>query len=168
MLLGIAKAARDAIAARCRLKTASGTSTLARLAAAENTVGRRLTTRPKKADSRTSGVTRGWRNAANRANADARSSEPAALLDQRPVKSRAAAARPRSQARRWPRPRRRSASAWHDCSFEAMTERDFDLVLYGATGFVGKLTAEYLARAGADARIALAGRSTHRLREGSD
>ncbi len=42
--------------------------------------------------------------------------------------------------------------------------REFDIVLYGATGFVGKLTAEYLARAGAGARIALAGRSTDRLR----
>ena len=38
-------------------------------------------------------------------------------------------------------------------------QRDFDIVLYGATGFAGKLTAEYLARAGGDARIALAGRS---------
>ncbi len=44
------------------------------------------------------------------------------------------------------------------------TGREFDIVLYGATGFVGKLTAEYLARAGAGARIALAGRSTERLR----
>ncbi len=43
------------------------------------------------------------------------------------------------------------------------TPREFDMVLYGATGFVGKLTAEYLARAGGDARIALAGRSTERL-----
>jgi short subunit dehydrogenase-like uncharacterized protein len=43
------------------------------------------------------------------------------------------------------------------------TPREFDIVLYGATGFVGKLTAEYLARAGQDARIALAGRSTERL-----
>ena len=43
------------------------------------------------------------------------------------------------------------------------TPREFDIVLYGATGFVGKLTAEYLARAGGDARIALAGRSTERL-----
>jgi short subunit dehydrogenase-like uncharacterized protein len=42
-------------------------------------------------------------------------------------------------------------------------EREFDIVLYGATGFVGKLTAEYLARAGADARIALAGRSQDKL-----
>jgi short subunit dehydrogenase-like uncharacterized protein len=44
------------------------------------------------------------------------------------------------------------------------SERDYDIVLYGATGFVGKLTAEYLARAGDGARIALAGRSTERLR----
>jgi short subunit dehydrogenase-like uncharacterized protein len=41
--------------------------------------------------------------------------------------------------------------------------REYDIVLYGATGFVGKLTAEYLARAGGKARIALAGRSTERL-----
>jgi trans enoyl reductase len=44
------------------------------------------------------------------------------------------------------------------------TPREFDIVLYGATGFVGKLTAEYLARSGPDARVALAGRSTDRLR----
>jgi trans enoyl reductase len=43
-------------------------------------------------------------------------------------------------------------------------QREFDIVLYGATGFVGKLTAEYLARAGGDARIALAGRSEDKLR----
>lgn len=43
------------------------------------------------------------------------------------------------------------------------TEREFDIVLYGATGFVGKLTAGYLARAGGDARIALAGRSHDKL-----
>jgi short subunit dehydrogenase-like uncharacterized protein len=42
-------------------------------------------------------------------------------------------------------------------------QRDLDIVLYGATGFVGKLTAEYLARAGGAARIGLAGRSTERL-----
>jgi short subunit dehydrogenase-like uncharacterized protein len=42
-------------------------------------------------------------------------------------------------------------------------QREFDIVLYGATGFVGKLTADYLAKAGGDARIALAGRSTDRL-----
>ena len=44
------------------------------------------------------------------------------------------------------------------------TQREFDIVLYGATGFVGKLTAEYLAKSGPDTRIALAGRSTERLR----
>jgi short subunit dehydrogenase-like uncharacterized protein len=44
------------------------------------------------------------------------------------------------------------------------TPREFDIVLYGATGFVGKLTAQYLAQAGGDARIGLAGRSTERLR----
>ncbi|SRX94573.1 hypothetical protein MSP7336_02832 [Mycobacterium shimoidei] len=44
-----------------------------------------------------------------------------------------------------------------------MTQREFDIVVYGATGFVGKLTAEYLAKAGGDARIALAGRSIDRL-----
>ena len=43
------------------------------------------------------------------------------------------------------------------------TARDFDIVLYGATGFAGKLTAEYLAKAGGDARIALAGRSHDKL-----
>ena len=43
------------------------------------------------------------------------------------------------------------------------TQREFDIVLYGATGFVGKLTAQYLAKAGGDARIALAGRSQDKL-----
>lgn len=43
-------------------------------------------------------------------------------------------------------------------------QREFDLVLYGATGFVGTLTAQYLARAGGSARIALAGRNEDRLR----
>jgi short subunit dehydrogenase-like uncharacterized protein len=44
------------------------------------------------------------------------------------------------------------------------TDRDLDLVLYGATGFVGRLTAAYLARsAPPGARIGLAGRSRERL-----
>lgn len=43
------------------------------------------------------------------------------------------------------------------------TERELDIVLYGATGFSGKLTADYLARCGSRARIALAGRSAERL-----
>lgn len=49
-----------------------------------------------------------------------------------------------------------------------MTQREFDIVVYGATGFVGKLTAEYLAVAGGDARIALAGRSVDRLEKVRD
>ncbi|KWX68101.1 trans-acting enoyl reductase family protein [Mycobacterium sp. NAZ190054] len=42
-------------------------------------------------------------------------------------------------------------------------DREHDIVVYGATGFVGKLTAQYLAHAGTGARIALAGRSADRL-----
>ncbi|MGK8485573.1 saccharopine dehydrogenase family protein [Nocardia asiatica] len=42
--------------------------------------------------------------------------------------------------------------------------REFDLVLFGATGFVGKLTAQYLADAAPEsARVALAGRSLDKL-----
>jgi short subunit dehydrogenase-like uncharacterized protein len=42
--------------------------------------------------------------------------------------------------------------------------REYDLVLFGATGFVGKLTAEYLTGAAPEsARIALAGRSLDKL-----
>jgi short subunit dehydrogenase-like uncharacterized protein len=43
-------------------------------------------------------------------------------------------------------------------------QRDLDIVVYGATGFIGKLTAEYLARAETGIRVALAGRSADRLR----
>ena len=44
--------------------------------------------------------------------------------------------------------------------------RDYDIVLFGATGFVGELTAEYLAQHAPDgARIALAGRSSERLED---
>lgn len=47
-----------------------------------------------------------------------------------------------------------------------MTARDLDLVLFGATGFVGALTAAHLAReAGPDVRVALAGRSRDRLEQ---
>src|SRR5690242_13205282 len=44
-------------------------------------------------------------------------------------------------------------------------QREFDIVLFGATGFAGKLTAQYLATAaeGGPARIALAGRSLDKL-----
>ena len=44
------------------------------------------------------------------------------------------------------------------------TDREFDLVLVGATGFVGRLTAAHLARsAPPDVRIALAGRNSDKL-----
>jgi short subunit dehydrogenase-like uncharacterized protein len=44
------------------------------------------------------------------------------------------------------------------------SDRDYDVAVFGATGFVGKLTAAYLAaNAPAGARIALAGRSRERL-----
>ncbi|CDP84775.1 MULTISPECIES: saccharopine dehydrogenase family protein [Mycolicibacterium] len=43
-------------------------------------------------------------------------------------------------------------------------QREFDIVVYGATGFVGRLTATYLAKAGGTARIALAGRSVEKVR----
>ncbi|WP_197420174.1 saccharopine dehydrogenase NADP-binding domain-containing protein, partial [Mycobacterium sp. NAZ190054] len=41
--------------------------------------------------------------------------------------------------------------------------RELDIVLFGATGSVGSLTARYLAAARPDARIGLAGRSEQRL-----
>src|SRR3954471_21699973 len=43
-------------------------------------------------------------------------------------------------------------------------ERDLDIQLFGATSFVGRLTAAYLARAAPDdVRIGLSGRSRERL-----
>jgi short subunit dehydrogenase-like uncharacterized protein len=45
-------------------------------------------------------------------------------------------------------------------------DRELDVAIFGATGFVGRLTAEYLARhAPEGARIGLAGRSEERVRE---
>lgn len=45
-----------------------------------------------------------------------------------------------------------------------MTEREYDIVLFGATGFTGGLTADYLAEhAPADTRWAIAGRSQAKL-----
>ena len=45
-----------------------------------------------------------------------------------------------------------------------MPEREHEIVVYGATGFVGKLTAKYLAEHGpGDVRIALGGRSKEKL-----
>ncbi len=43
-------------------------------------------------------------------------------------------------------------------------QREFDIVLYSATGFSGMLTAQHLAQRDTNARIALAGRSPQRLR----
>ncbi len=46
----------------------------------------------------------------------------------------------------------------------ADTDRQYDIVVYGATGFVGKLTAAYLAQAAPpEARVALGGRSQGKL-----
>jgi short subunit dehydrogenase-like uncharacterized protein len=42
-------------------------------------------------------------------------------------------------------------------------QRDLDIMIYGATGFVGRLTAQYLAKARPDIRVGLAGRSADRL-----
>jgi short subunit dehydrogenase-like uncharacterized protein len=47
-----------------------------------------------------------------------------------------------------------------------MSDREFDVVVYGATGYTGRLVAEYLARRcadGLDARWAMAGRSAEKL-----
>lgn len=45
-----------------------------------------------------------------------------------------------------------------------MTDRQYEIVLFGATGFTGRLTAEYLARrAGAATRWAIAGRNRSKL-----
>lgn len=45
-----------------------------------------------------------------------------------------------------------------------MPSREFDIILYGATGFVGKLTADYLkANAPKQLKVALAARSTEKL-----
>ena len=45
-----------------------------------------------------------------------------------------------------------------------MSDREFDIVVFGATGFVGKLTADYLRTAAPDGtRIALGGRSETKL-----
>ena len=46
-----------------------------------------------------------------------------------------------------------------------MSGPELDVVLFGATGFVGALTAAHLAEAAGDARVALAGRSEARLTE---
>ncbi len=50
-----------------------------------------------------------------------------------------------------------------------MAEREYDVVLFGATGFTGTLTAEYLARNAPDGtRVALAGRNMQKLADVRD
>jgi short subunit dehydrogenase-like uncharacterized protein len=49
-----------------------------------------------------------------------------------------------------------------------VSERRFDLVLHGATGYVGRLTARHLAERAGGGRIALSGRSEQRLRDVRD
>src|SRR5690348_16300 len=62
--------------------------------------------------------------------------------------------------REWP-PTRRSKTLEPS---PAMPERTYDVVVFGATGFTGALTAQYLARnAPPETRIALAGRNREKL-----
>jgi short subunit dehydrogenase-like uncharacterized protein len=63
------------------------------------------------------------------------------------------------------RPTGGGGSAWHDGAMSADQQaRDFDVVLFGATGFTGGLTAEYLAQhAPAGLRWAIAGRNADKL-----
>ncbi|WP_297732727.1 saccharopine dehydrogenase NADP-binding domain-containing protein [uncultured Maricaulis sp.] len=49
-----------------------------------------------------------------------------------------------------------------------MAEREFDIVVYGATGFTGRLVAEYLAAEHASVHWAMAGRSEAKLAEVRD
>ena len=46
-----------------------------------------------------------------------------------------------------------------------MTDRQFEIVLYGASGFTGKLVAEYLASEHKDLRWAIAGRNSQKLEQ---
>ncbi|MEE6273337.1 saccharopine dehydrogenase NADP-binding domain-containing protein [Georgenia sp. MJ206] len=48
---------------------------------------------------------------------------------------------------------------------DASTPRRLDVVVYGASGFVGRLVASYLAEDGGDVRVGLAGRSRERLED---
>ena len=51
----------------------------------------------------------------------------------------------------------------HSASENTMTDRQFEIVLYGASGFTGKLVAEYLASEHTDLRWAIAGRNQQKL-----
>src|SRR2546423_15714275 len=62
-----------------------------------------------------------------------------------------------------PRPRRRSRPRG---ALREMADREYDIVVLGATGFTGALTADYLARHAPDStRWALAGRNPGKLEE---
>jgi len=50
-------------------------------------------------------------------------------------------------------------------SDDTMTDRQFEIVLYGASGFTGKLVAEYLANDHQDLRWAIAGRNAQKLEQ---
>jgi short subunit dehydrogenase-like uncharacterized protein len=47
----------------------------------------------------------------------------------------------------------------------ASAQRDFDVVIYGATGFTGRLVAEYLGSLDGDLRWAMAARNSGKLRQ---
>lgn len=49
-----------------------------------------------------------------------------------------------------------------------MADREFEIIVYGATGFTGRLVAEYLAAHYADVKWAMAGRSLTKLQEVRD
>lgn len=49
-----------------------------------------------------------------------------------------------------------------------MADREFDIIVYGATGFTGRLVAEYLAANYADVKWAMAGRSLTKLEQVRD
>ena len=49
-----------------------------------------------------------------------------------------------------------------------MTDREFDVIVYGATGFTGRLVAEYLAQAYPDVKWGMAGRSLTKLQQVRD
>ncbi|MFZ2509713.1 MAG: saccharopine dehydrogenase NADP-binding domain-containing protein [Gordonia sp. (in: high G+C Gram-positive bacteria)] len=60
-------------------------------------------------------------------------------------------------------PERNNASLAPDLYERRNSGREFDIVLFGASGVVGKLTASYLSNSGSEARIALAGRCPEKL-----
>jgi short subunit dehydrogenase-like uncharacterized protein len=49
-----------------------------------------------------------------------------------------------------------------------MADREFDIIVYGATGFTGRLVAEYLAAHYPETKWAMAGRSLTKLQEVRD